>query len=308
MESVINYYLFEDITSDTIRHFAEFMQKLPPQSKVALYVGSYGGSVFDGIGITSMIRVCQNAGIHFTAYVYGLAASSAADIVLACDRIEMASTSSIMIHSSFNDSGKVDEGIRVANQVQLEIIHKRLPNYSKEDLKVDRWFRADEALSIGLCDALFDVDENDQVARVAAKYIESHNGGVQMDEEVKVEATTAVVEAKAEDEEVKEDVREEVREEEEEVDYASILEAMLKRMAEMDERIKELEGKSKAECGDREKRDNARLKAVYDRINAVCAPVSAKKSEDVEKGETPEETLARHKATYKNLNFYIRQD
>lgn len=300
------YQLFDDITSDTIRSIAAFVKGLPDNANVVMDICSRGGGIFEGLAVLQMIQVSQKYGAHWTARVYGFAASTAADIVMVCDKIEMASTSSIMIHSAWREDGSHDEGIRVANESQLAVIHKRLPHYSSEDLKEDRWFQADEALSIGLCDSLFITDENDQVARIAAKYISNHthNGGLTMDEDVKKEVV----------EEVKEEVIEEIKEPEEkkeEVDVASILDSIVSRLAELDERMKKIEeqGKAKAECGgDDERKDNARLKAVYERINAVCAPVCAKKAEVVEKEETPEESLARHKATYKNLSFYIRQD
>ena len=87
------------------------------------------------------------------------------------------------------------------------------------------------------------------------------------------------------------------------------MEKISEKISEIDERLKKLEGvEAKAECGSDDDKREARLKAVYDRINAVCAPVCAKKSDSVEKKETPEENLERSKATYKNLKFYIKQD
>ena len=287
------FQIFEDITESTLTAFSRFINELPDNADITLEVMSYGGDVFSGIAIFQKLRESLGRGLHYTAKVYGLAASSAADIVLACNRVEMASTSSIMIHSAWDITGEVDRGIELANQAQLAVIHKRLPDYSEKDLQKDRWFTASEALKIGLIDYVFDVDLNSKAAKLAAKYLAKHSGGFKMDEIKKEE----VIEEKAEEiEEVKE---EDIKEEKPSLE--DVVERISEKLSEIDERLRKIEeGGAMAECGGDDRRDNGRLKAVYDRINAICAPATPKVP--AKKAADPKEELERYKAKYPNLD------
>ena len=306
MQDEFIYQLFDDITSDTVRSVATFLRGLPDKARVILDITSYGGEIFPSIAIIQMIQMNQKFGVHFTARIWGLAASSAADIALACDRVEMGATGTIMIHSAWvvdvEENHKHDPGIEIANAAQLEVIHKRLPDYSEKDLQTDRWFTAGEALKIGLVDAIFDVDDSMMKAQIAAKYISIHNGEVTM-EDVKKEE---MIEEKAE--EILEE-KEEIREDEKPV-LDDVLERIADRLEDIEKRLEKLEGvdEAQAACGDDERRENGRLKAVYDRISAICAPAFAKKAEKIDKKDDPKEGLEKHKAIYKNLDAYINKD
>lgn len=314
------FQLFDEISSDTVRDIATFLRKVPDKGNVTLEITSYGGEIFPSIAIIQMIQMCQKFGTLFTARIWGLAASSAADIALACDRIEMGSTGTIMIHSAWvvdtEETTKHDRGIEIANQAQLDVIRKRLPDYDEKDLRVDRWFTASEALEIGLIDAIFDVDDSMIQEQIAAKYItnHTHNGGLAMDEVKKDEVLTDEVKEEIKEEvieEVKEEVAEEDKKEDGEPDIIGTLEAIVSHIAELDERMKKIE-EAKAECGDDDRKENAnaRLKAVYDRISAVCSPACERKEPITSKEpeSDPKEELAKVKATYPNLKFYIAQD
>lgn len=317
--------IFNDIIEPTLYEFSSFVERLEDNSEATIEICSCGGLVFWGSAIFQMMQEAQARGVKFTAKVYGLAASSAADIVLSCDRIEMAATASIMIHSAYNDKNEKDEGIVIANEAQLSVIQRRLPNYSEDDLKQDRWFRADEALAIGLIDSIISANQDLEQVRMAARYIASCSkhllGGLVMNEEVKAEVVEAKVEAKAaeeemEDEKKEEEAKAEVKaaedekkdDEDGEPDLVGTLEAMAKQIASLSERLAKLES-AKAECGD--KKDNARLKAVFDRISAVCAPACEKvepvtaKEQEV---EDPQENLNKCKTIYGSFKKYIEQD
>lgn len=293
MPPVYYFQIFEDITSETVRRIADFIREISYKCKVTLEICSYGGSIFDGLAVLQMIQVSRHRGAIWTARVYGLAASTAADIALACDYIEMASTASLMIHSAWNDDGSHDEGIRVANEAQLSVITKRLPDYTKNDLKEDHWFQADEALSIGLIDSIINVDDSDTAPRLAAKYISIHNGEVKM-EEVKKEE---MIEEKGE--EILEE--EEVREERPSMD--DVLERIAERLEDIEKRLVKLENgeQAQAACGDDERRENGRLKAVYDRIQAICKPAQPKAVKPIQ--ADPKEELERYKAKYGNSAY-----
>lgn len=305
------FHIFEDITGDTVKDFAVFCKSLPDKANVNLDVCSYGGDVFSGIAILQMIQVLQKTNdVHFTARVWGLAASSAADIVLACNRVEMAKTAAIMIHSAWTLDGENDEGIRIANEAQMAVIHTRLPDYTEKDLKRDKWFRAEDAMIIGLIDAVFE-DSQSENAKIAAKcLINSLIGGFVMKKTIQAKAeeeiredSLKVEEEKAEEMEVVDEEKEEVKEEA--PSMADALERIAERLETIEERLLKLEGgEVEAECGDPREKENARMRAVYDRISAICKPAVSKDSvTKIVKQEDPKEELERYKAKYGNMNF-----
>lgn len=297
---IYKYKIFSDIDEFTMSDFSAFIDTLPKDSGVVIEITSHGGLVFYGNAVYQKIQEAQRDGITFTAKVYGVAASSAADIVLSCNRVEMASTAAIMIHSAWNADGKHDAGIDIANAAQLAVIKRRLPDYTAEDLKKDRWFTADEALSIGLIDSIFDVDNDSVQARLCAKYISTHkNGGIAMAEEVKKDEV--IEESKAE-EVMEEEIKEEVKEERK-PDLDEIMERIAERFESIEERLRKIE-EMNAECGDR--RDNARLKAAYDRICKPCQPVES--VIHAEKTEDPKASLEKFKETYPNFDKMVGLD
>ena len=160
------YYMMEDIEESTARDFLRFLGDVPDNGSVKIQMLSHGGLVFAGLGICQMIAQAQQRGVTFTVNVYGIAASAASDIILACDKIYMAEGSQILVHSSW---GGTDEGISIANQEQLALIRKRLPDYTEKDLENDVWFSADKAVEIGLADGFIEKDsESKAVYRLAA--------------------------------------------------------------------------------------------------------------------------------------------
>lgn len=293
----ISYMIFDDIGEETLYNFSGFLSSIPDDEEIYLEICSHGGAVFYGSAICQKIEEAQRRGIHFTARIYGVAASSAADIVLACNRLEMAESAAIMIHSAFSVDGSKDEGISVANDAQLAVIRKRLPDYTEKDLQKDRWFRAQEALEIGLIDAIFDSEKtNRQAASLVAAYMAKTSiiGEVTMEEEVKKE-------------EVVEEKREDV-EERREPSLEEVLDKIASKLAELEQRVEEIEKieEARAECGDPQKRDD-RMSAIYEKISAVCTPCAPRKV-NAEKKEDPNEELEKYKAKYGDLSGYIKSD
>ena len=294
MEYKFKFDIFEDVTEYTLWSFSDFVESIPDGVSVEMDVCSYGGDIFSGIAIIQKMQGAQRRGVTFNSRVYGLAASCAADIALSCDHVSMAKSSTIMIHSAWNPSGKADEGIAIANAAQLAVINKRLPKYSAEDLKVDRWFTADQALAIGLVDSVFDVEQNTIAARLCAKIINKHKGEFDMDEIKKVEE---MEEKRGEEFEEIEKVEEKKEEEKESPSLEDVLNRIVERLDDINERVKKLENVN-AECGDARRDD--RLGAIYKKISAICAPCDFKQAKP--KTETPAENLERSKAMYPNLD------
>lgn len=288
--------IFSDIDELTLFAVSNFADSLDDNEEGIIEIASHGGAVFYGNAAFQKIQMAQNRGCKFTAKIYGIAASSAADIALSCDRIEMADTAAIMIHTAWGNSGG-DRGIEIANYAQLSVIHKRLPEYTEKDLSTDRWFTAKEALNLGICDSIFGLESSSIQARLCAHYLStSHIGGFAMeDQEKKIEE---VVEEK-EVEEVKKDDAPSVEE---------VLEKIAERLDDMEARLVALEG-VKAECGDSvdDRRDNARMKAIWTKLSAISRPAASTDSViATPKAEDPKAALERYKAQFPNLDKYIK--
>lgn len=299
--------IFDDITESTLSVFSDFCAGLADNENALIEICSHGGLVFYSNAIFQKMQEAQKRGCYFTAKIYGVAASSAADIALACDRVEMAKTSAIMIHSAFKPDGDQDEGVTIANEAQLSVIKKRIPEYDMESLKNDEWFRAEEALKIGLIDAIFD-DSYSEQSKIAASLLNTFiDGGFIMPkkeiakaEEIKKEEL--IEEEKAEEmvEEVEEEKKEEIKEEPEKMpSIDDVLEEIVKQLEDIKKRLSILEGgEVEAECG--EKRENARMKAVFDRIQAISKPAVRK---EMIKAVDPKAELEKFNALYKNVDI-----
>jgi ATP-dependent protease ClpP protease subunit len=289
--------IFSDIDELTLFAVSNFADSLADNEEGIIEIASHGGAVFYGNAAFQKIQMAQNRGCKFIAKIYGIAASSAADIALSCDRIEMADTSAIMIHSAWGASK--DRGIEIANMAQLSVIHKRLPEYTEKDLAEDKWFTAQEALTLGICDSIFGLQSDSIQARLCAKYLSTRGGFTMEDQEKKVEE---VVEEKKEIEEVKQDDAPSVEE---------VLEKIAERLDDMEARLVALEAGIKAECGDAQddadRRDNARMKAIWTKLSAISRPAAS--TENViatAKVEDPKAALERYKSQFPNLDSYIK--
>lgn len=240
------YLLINDIDEAEARSMFAWINGLPEKSNATIEILSHGGLCFAGTGIAQKIIEAQARGIVFTAKVYGIVASAASDIALACTYIHMAEGSQIMIHSAWNEFLDPDDpGIQRANESQLSLIHRKLPDYTAEDLKQDRWLNAEEAVKLGVCDAL--IKQNDVMAtfrKVAARY--DSLGGLTMKKE-KVNAEVEAVKAETpcmENEEEKKS-EEEPKALDDDVMTVSVLEQIVQRLDEIEKRLEVLEGEGK---------------------------------------------------------------
>ena len=94
------YILINDIDETEARLMFTWINGLPEKSNATIEILSHGGLCFAGTGIAQKIIEAQSRGIVFTAKVYGIVASAASDIALACNRIAMAMGAQLMIHSA----------------------------------------------------------------------------------------------------------------------------------------------------------------------------------------------------------------
>lgn len=136
--------------------------------KVDVHINSVGGEVYPGIAIFNTLRQMKS---EVTIYVDGIAASIAGVIALCGKPVKMSKYSRLMIHSvsggCYGDKRDLAEMIREIENLEetiAEIISGRC-GLDKEQVKTtyfdgkDHWINADEALTLGLADEIYDVDE-----------------------------------------------------------------------------------------------------------------------------------------------------
>ena len=294
------YLLINDIEEKEARSIFEWIDSLQDGGTAVLDIISHGGQAFVGTGVAQRILEATSKGIKFIARVYGICASAAADIALACDSIYMAEGSQIMIHSAWNPFlSPDDDGIIRANESQLALIHRKLPDYTMEDLKTDKWFNAEQAVEAGLCAGIIKQDDvNATLKKVAAKY--NSIGGMDMaiTKKAQAEKLNAEVEAvKAEapcmengekkDEEKK---NEETKALDDDIMTIDVMERIVQRLDEIEKRLEVLEGEGKkadeegADMGENGDQIAARLNQLYARLSggkadekpvvATCGKVS----------------------------------
>ena len=269
------YTLINDIDEAEARSMFAWINGLPDKSNATIEILSHGGLCFAGTGIAQKLIEAQSRGIVFTAKVYGIVASAASDIALACNRIAMAMGAQLMIHSAWNEFlDPNDPGIQRANESQLALIHRKLPDYTAEDLKQDRWLNAEEAVKLGVCDEY--INMNDVMAtfrKVAARY--DTLGGLNMKKiEKKVSAEVEAVKAEApcmENEEEKKD--EEPKAIDDDIMTIDVMERIVQRLDDIEKRLGVLEGEGKTADGESEDAAEsgdqiaARLNALYARLS-----------------------------------------
>ena len=148
---MVEFDFFTDIDAWSLNELRAAIYDMQPGDDLVLNIASYGGEIFMALAMIDLIR---SKGLHTTCNIFGLAASSAAILALSCDTVNMTPNSSMLLHSAWQDSGEVDEGIKRCNTKQLEIIQKRCPQLGEELFTCDHWYSADECERLGLCDAI----------------------------------------------------------------------------------------------------------------------------------------------------------
>lgn len=147
-----------DISAKTIK---ETLDAAQPES-ITLRINSVGGDVQEGIAIGNIIK---SYGVPTTAIIDSLCASIATVIADSCDKVEMASNASFMIHNpavGLFDAMTADDLRKIA--ATLDSLTKSIKQtYLDKGLKIDEkklgelmdaetWMTAQEALDYGFID------------------------------------------------------------------------------------------------------------------------------------------------------------
>lgn len=156
---------YDEVRSGDIAR--ELLEAESAYRKIDVRINSNGGDVYTGIAIFNALK---NSKADITIYVDGIAASMASVIALCGKPVQMSRYARLMLHSvSGSCYGNKDELRRCLSEIEsledtlCEMYAGRLGK-TAEEIKTayfdgrDHWLRADEALSLGLIDGIYDAD------------------------------------------------------------------------------------------------------------------------------------------------------
>lgn len=261
---------FDDITSETLKDVVYKTENLPDGSDVDLRIASYGGQLLDTISIIETLKR-----FHTYANVIGFACSAAAILAISCEDTTMSENASMLLHSAWSDDADSnDPGIQRCNELQLQIIKKRCPDFDPELLKTDTWLSADQCLEMHLINSIYIDDNNIDYLALCKKFAAKLST-------IKKEAY-AMPDEKVN--EVIEEVKEEVKEEqavdpEENHELIEVIEKLSEELNALKARVvaleevkeEKVEEEVQAECGDPEQE---RINNIYKSIVAPQARVA----------------------------------
>lgn len=162
--------LFSDIDGGTVRGFEDLLDQ-SGQDPLNILINSPGGDVFEGFTIANLIQARGNT----TTTAVGLAASIASVILMAGDKVQMASGSMLMIHDAWafeagnaREMRKTAELLdKISNQIAeiytMQIAKNgKLIDGDKEEtrrqvrqmMRGEKWLTAREAFDLGLIDEI----------------------------------------------------------------------------------------------------------------------------------------------------------
>lgn len=200
--------IFDDITSNTFKNIYHNTLDLPDGARVNLVINSYGGQLLDTISIIETLKR-----FHTHADVRGFACSAAAILAISCEECSMSENASMLLHSTRTGDDNVDledPGIKHCNELQLNIIKNRCPEFDPKDVQKDTWLSAEECLKLHLIDNIYITDAIDYLAtckRYAAKLSNLTNTYFSKENPMEEKVNEMIEEVK---EEVKDEQMEEV--------------------------------------------------------------------------------------------------
>lgn len=135
---------------------------------IILRINSGGGNVIDGMSIVSVLRSCKAA---TACYVDGIAASMAAVIAVAADKLYMMDYAKIMIHDPFYaGGGKLSPKERKALDNIKDMLQRVLSRKGIDQKEIstlmekETWFSAEEALAKKLCDGIVESKRKNELS------------------------------------------------------------------------------------------------------------------------------------------------
>jgi ATP-dependent protease ClpP protease subunit len=130
-------------------------------AKINLHINSYGGDVFEGLAICTAIK-SHPADVH--TFVDGVAASIASAIAIAGDDCTIAPNAYFMIHEAWTFAMGTKNDLRQQADLLDKLDAGLAKTYAEKTGKTaeemsaamvaETWYNAEEAKTIGLCDAI----------------------------------------------------------------------------------------------------------------------------------------------------------
>lgn len=145
--------------------FKAELDKVPDGANITAYINSPGGSIFEGVAISSLIKRKKG---KKRCIIDGLAASIATVIACAFDEVEIYSNALYMIHRGWccvagnvddlrkqaDDLSKMDDMIVETYKAKTGLDNDVILDYMAKET----WFGAKEALELGFVDRIIDRD------------------------------------------------------------------------------------------------------------------------------------------------------
>jgi len=165
-DSDVDIFLY-DVVGDFGVTASDFVRELKGigNRPINLHVNSEGGDVFDALAIYAALKAHR---APVTAYVDSLAASAAAFIVMAADKIVISKTASMMIHEAHAISiGNSEDMLKAAalledttkNIAEIYADHTDVPVKSwQKAMKAETWYHGEEAVKAGLADEVLAIE------------------------------------------------------------------------------------------------------------------------------------------------------
>ena len=135
--------------------------------RIDVRINSIGGEVYAGIAIFNALR---NSSADIRIYIDGIAASMASVIALCGKPVEMSKYARLMLHSvsggCYGNKDELRSALREIESLEDTLCAMYAAKMDKEPAWIkqtyfdgsDHWLTADEALSIGLIDGIYDAD------------------------------------------------------------------------------------------------------------------------------------------------------
>lgn len=184
------------------RDIVNELMHLDGYENLNIRINSIGGDVYPGIAIFNAIRQCKS---NVTIYIDGIAASIAGVIALCGKRVEMSRYARMMLHNvsggcygNKQDLRDMISTIESLEDTIAEIVGERCDK-DKEEVKntyfdgTDHWLKAEEALQLGLIDAIYDVEpipeesSTDDIYRIFTNRLELEQQKPQNPDKMKLE-------------------------------------------------------------------------------------------------------------------------
>lgn len=158
-------WLFDDVTP---KQFREDLDDLGDISELRVMINSPGGDVFAGQAIHSILKRHK---ARVSVYVDGLAASIAAVIAMAGDRVIMPRNAMMMVHNPWTiaagDAGEMREVADTLDRIRESILaaYQGKTGMDRGELlgllDAETWMTAEEAVEMGFAD---EIEETQQIA------------------------------------------------------------------------------------------------------------------------------------------------